>query len=112
LRTIRAALSALGFKEDMLRHGIKREVFISRLAANATSILRTGEGEPDTESLLCAKEIAERGIERWMRPRAERRPEYRDWSLDDLMRLFGSQSHLLRSQMSNSGRTRIAATRA
>ena len=47
LRTTRAALSALGFKEDMLRHGVKREVFIARLAKNATSLLRTGQGEPD-----------------------------------------------------------------
>ena len=97
LRTTRAALSALGFKEDMLRHGIKREVFMARLADNAVPLLRTGVGEPETSSLLSAKEVSALGIERWMAPRAMRRPEYREWSLDDLVDLFGSQSRLLRS---------------
>lgn len=99
LRTTRAALSALGFKEDMLRHGVKREVFISRLAENATSILRTGKGKPDISSLLSAKDIAELAIERWMKPRATRRPEFSAWTTEDLVALFGSQSRILRSQI-------------
>lgn len=98
LRTTRAALSALGFKEDLLRHGIKREVFISRLAANATSLLSMGEGTPDVSTLLSAKEIADLGIERWMKPRAERKPEFRDWTHSDLITLFGRESHLLQSR--------------
>lgn len=98
LRTTKAALSALGFKEDLLRHGIKREVFLCRLAANATSLLGKGEGIPDVSGLLTAREIAELGVERWMKPRASRRPEYRDWKQDDLIELFGRQRHLLRSQ--------------
>lgn len=89
LRTTRAALAALGFKEDMLRHGVRREVFMANLAANAASILRTGFGEPDVSALLSAKEIAERGLERWMKPRAERRPDYSDWKVEDLFELFG-----------------------
>lgn len=89
LRTTRAALAALGFKEDMLRHGVRREVFIANLATNAASILRTGTGEPDVRSLLSAKEIAERGLERWMRPRAERMPGYRDWKVEKLHDLLG-----------------------
>lgn len=97
LRTTKAALSALGFREDMLRHGVKREVFISRLADNAATILRTGQGEPDTSSLLSAKEIAQRGIERWMKPRALRRPEYSTWTIENLVELFGNQSRMLRS---------------
>ena len=112
LRTTRAALSALGFKEDMLRHGVKREVFFSHLAENATSILRTGQGEPDTSTLLSAKEIAERGIERWMKPRADRRPEFRAWTIDDLVTLFGGQSRNLRSRIASSASSRNAAAKA
>jgi len=112
LRTTRAALSALGFKEDMLRHGVKREVFISRLAENATSILRTGHGEPDTSTLLSAKDIAERGIERWMKPRAARRPKFSAWTTDDLVSLFGSQSRALGSRTASYSSSRKSATKA
>lgn len=99
MRTTRAALTELGFKEDMLRHGIKREVFISRLASNADAILKSGKGQPNTEALLSVKEIAGRATERWMQPRAERRPDYLDWTIDDLMELFGSQSRQMQSRL-------------
>lgn len=99
LRTTRAALSALGFKDDLMRHGIQREVFICLLANNATKILKTGEGVPDVTSLLSAKDVAERAIARWMIPRSRRRPEYRDWDSSDLIELFGNQARNLRSQI-------------
>tara|TARA_R110002049_G_scaffold247690_6_gene422221 strand:+ start:15593 stop:16825 length:1233 start_codon:yes stop_codon:yes gene_type:complete len=99
LRTTRAALSALGFKDDMLRHGIQREVFICELAKNAAKILRTGKGKPDVGDLLSAKEISELALERWMVPRAERRPEFKDWNSSDLVDLFGNQTRMLRKQL-------------
>jgi hypothetical protein len=43
LRTIRAALGALHFNENILRHGIQREVFVSKLASNAFEVLRSGK---------------------------------------------------------------------
>ena len=82
----------------MLRHGVQREVFISHLVNNATTILKTGQGVPDTSSLLSAKEVAERGIERWMKPRALRRPEYSSWTIENLIELFGNQSQSLRCE--------------
>ncbi|WP_041351085.1 Druantia anti-phage system protein DruA [Nitrosococcus watsonii] len=99
LRTTRVALSALGFKEDMLRHGIQREVFFCQLAANAAKILQTGKGQPDLRSLLSAKEIAELALDRWMIPRSKRRPGYRDWVSSDLVGLFGNQARMLRTQI-------------
>lgn len=84
LRTMKAALNALGFREDMMKHGIQREVFISQLADNATNILQTGKGKPDLTSLLSAKDIAERAMERWMIPRSIRKTEYRSWNADYL----------------------------
>jgi hypothetical protein len=39
-RTIRAAFDALGFKADLLKHGIGREIFMCELAHNARKILR------------------------------------------------------------------------
>lgn len=96
LRTTRAALSALGFKDDLMRHGIQREVFICQLASNATSILQTGEGQPDITSLLPAKDIAAQAVERWMIPRSRRRPEYRDWVSSEIVDIFGSQAQNMR----------------
>lgn len=89
LRTTRVALEALGFKDHLLRHGVQRQVFICNLASNATSILRTGEGLPNLSLLLSAREVGEMALERWILPRAKRRPEYRAWTRDDLLQLVG-----------------------
>lgn len=84
LRTTRAALEALGFKDDLLKHGIQREVFFSELATNAVRMLRTGKGRPNLTTLRTADEVAEMALERWVIPRARRRPEFKDWTADDL----------------------------
>ncbi len=97
LRTARAALKALGFRDDMLRHGIQREVFISFLADNAQALLRKGRGRPDISSLLSATDVADLAIQRWILPRSRRRPEYRAWTADDLHALFGNHRTALRS---------------
>lgn len=103
LRTTRTALNALGFREDLLKHGIQREVFLCELATNAQKILRTGKGRPDLTTLLSASEVAELALDRWVLPRAKRRPEYREWKNDELVSLFGSQERLVRVQISNTG---------
>jgi hypothetical protein len=79
IRTLRSALKALGFKGDLLKHGIQREVFISLLADNATRILCTGKGRPDIKRLLSVDDIGALAIERWIGRRAETRPEYLAW---------------------------------
>ena len=91
LRTTRAALDALGFRSDILRHGIQREVFISLLADNAIRLLRTGRGRPNLSSLLSADEVARLAIERWMLPRSQRRPEFMTWKAENLTALLGPQ---------------------
>jgi hypothetical protein len=84
LRAARAALEALGFKDDVLRHGIQREVFLCNLAKNAAKILRTGKGKPDLSSLLSADDVSQLAVERWMLPRSERRPEFRLWKRENI----------------------------
>ena len=88
LRTTRVALSALGLKSDMLHHGVQREVFLCTLASNAARMLRTGKGRPQLSSLLTVKEIGRLAVQRWMLPRSERMPEYRNWSRRDLASLL------------------------
>lgn len=91
LRTIRAAFDALGFKADLLRHGVGREVFMCDLAQNARAILR---GEAVKGNFRKLKTVAEIGLlarTRWLVPRAERRPEYKEWTRDQFRKLVFSQ---------------------
>jgi hypothetical protein len=94
LRTTRAALAALGFKADMLKHGIQREVFICELATNALSVLRKGKGRPNLKTLLSASEVAALAVKRWMVPRSETRPEYQHWQANDIKLLLNERSGL------------------
>lgn len=100
MRTTRAALDALGFKADMLRHGIQRQVFITFLASNSAEILQTGEGVPDTSGLASVAAIGSLARDRWIVPRAERRQNYRAWEVADLAELFGSQRTKMRTAAS------------
>lgn len=99
LRTTRAALSALGFKDDLMRHGIQREVFICQLACNSTKILQTGRGNPDVSSLLSVEDISSLALSRWVIPRAKNLPDFLKWESSELINLFGSQAKLLRDQV-------------
>ena len=92
LRTSRAALVKLGFKNNLLRHGIQREVFFCGLADNATKLLRTGRDRPECSSLRSIREVAELAMERWMVPRSQRRPEFRTWTIDDLQHLLTNRA--------------------
>jgi hypothetical protein len=91
MRTTRAALEALGFKDDLLRHGIQREVFMAVLADNATKILQDGKGRPDLSSLLSAEEVSKLAAQRWIVPRAQRKPEYKLWRRENIVGLLGDQ---------------------
>lgn len=103
LRTTRAALKALGLRDDMLRHGIQREVFICQLADNALKVLHSGRGKPDLSSLLSADEVAHRAVERWMLPRSQRRPEFKAWKAENIAGLLGGQHGPLLSKLSRAG---------
>ena len=91
LRTTRAALQALNFKGNLLRHGIKRQVFLCNLASNANAILCTGKGKPELSTLLSTREISELALERWLLPRAHRRPDYRSWANVDILHLLDTR---------------------
>ena len=81
LRTIRAALDALAFRGDLLRHGIRREVFVCNLAINASEILRGESKWPNFNSLKTVEEVGELAKERWIVPRSERRPDFLHWDV-------------------------------
>jgi hypothetical protein len=79
LRTVKAALSELGFKSGLMKHGVQRQVFLAEMAENSLKILAGEAKRIRPTSLLGAEEIGELAVERWMAPRAARRPEYFDW---------------------------------
>ena len=99
LRTTRAALKELGLKDNLLRHGIRREVFISFLVSEGAKLLLTGTGQPDTSNLRNVDEVAELALERWIRPRAKRNPIYLEWTHEDLASSFGRHSRKIRAQL-------------
>ena len=92
LRATRAALVALGFDADMLRHGVQRQVFLCELAKNSLRLLRTGRGRPDLSSLLSAEDVARLAVERWMVPRSQRVPEFREWDSQSVAALLGEST--------------------
>jgi hypothetical protein len=87
-RAIRAAFELMGINRDVLRHGVKREVFVSRLASNAERVLRGDDATPDYGGLLCVARVGEMACERWIRPRALRRPEFSQWKREQLLDLL------------------------
>jgi hypothetical protein len=88
LRTARAALDALGFREDLLKHGIGREVFLCPMAENAVKILATGKGRPDISTLLNVEEVGNLALQRWVIPRSLARTEYTLWDKSQIKNLI------------------------
>lgn len=71
LRALRKACQILGVDENLLRHGIKREVYAIPLANNWREILLGKDKTPEYES-RSASEIAMVALRRWVIPRSER----------------------------------------
>lgn len=99
LRTIRAALNGLKVNENILKHGIQREVFIATFADNAFETLRTGKVQPDTSSLLTATQISDLARDRWIVPRAERGEiDFRSWTREMIPLLIKGKVEAPRAQ--------------
>jgi Domain of unknown function (DUF4338) len=88
LRVSRAALGGVGLDPDLLRHGVRREVFVSRLASNAEQVLRGESRRPNYSNLLPATEIGTLGVERWAKPRAISRSDYLSWTSTRMLELL------------------------
>lgn len=84
LRALRLAMGLVGLKPELLRHGIKREVFITELASNASQILKGTRKRPKYDDLLTVAEISAIAKERWIVSRAERCPDFRAHTVDQI----------------------------
>lgn len=91
LRTVRAALASLGFKQDLMKHGVQREVFLCETAANSIKLLNGEASRPNLRTLLSAEEVGAMAVERWLVGRAQRRPEYMGWTREQFIGLLKQQ---------------------
>jgi len=99
LRTIRRALDVLEINQSVLKHGIQREVFVCPFGPNAFDILNTGKGELDLSTLQSVEEISELARERWIVPRALRRPEFREWKREGIIDLIHGEPPVGKSRV-------------
>ncbi|HUX62785.1 Druantia anti-phage system protein DruA [Sulfuricella sp.] len=92
MRVTRTALDMIGMRSNLVMHGIKREVFICEMASNTIKFLKGEEPELDISSLKSVEEVAALACKRWLVPRATRRPEYLQWTREELVNLVSKSS--------------------
>jgi len=75
LRVVRVGFELLGLNSELVRHGVKRDIYAMPLASNFRDFL-CGVDEQPAMDRPSVGEIAAAAKERWLLPRAQRRPEY------------------------------------
>lgn len=88
IRVVRLALEAIGMNPDILRHNLRREVFLCTLARNAFDVLKGAVAEPDFSDLLSVSQVSDVARTRWIIPRALSRPEFRQWTIEHTLQLI------------------------
>ena len=84
IRVARKALESLGLDADeILKHGIKREVYAMPIASNSRRFLAGTDEEPIFNHLT-VEEIAALARNRWLVPRSERKPRYQQFRREQL----------------------------
>ncbi|MDB5059837.1 MAG: hypothetical protein JWO59_3309 [Chloroflexi bacterium] len=95
LRVIRVALRRLGLDQNLLRHGIAREVFAAPLADGWREYL-CGQSSSVALHRPSVATIGAQAVERWVIGRANRFPDYREWTRDQTWRLLTEAAHVAR----------------
>ena len=83
LRTIRQALGKIGIEDDLLHHGVRRQVFLAPRAINWKKFLR-GETDDPTWYRLHLDEMAAFYRRRWAIPRSERDERFKAVARDQM----------------------------
>ncbi len=87
LRVTRVGLKRIGLDDNLIRHGIRREVYASALASNYKAYLQGLEAEPNL-ALASVETISEAAKERWILPRAASRTGWKTFrreAIDNLL---------------------------
>ena len=86
IRVLRTGLRELGIDGDeVLLHGIRREIFAMPVADNARAYLRGDDTAPAFNRRRSVEEISRMARDRWIVPRAWRQPDYQSVSRDELI---------------------------
>lgn len=86
-QTMVRALDRLGLPSDLLRHGVKREVFLFRLVDNLEAYMEGHDAEPAYRNLPFP-ELVTWWRQRWLLPRAERVDGWRQWRKEEIKSLL------------------------
>ena len=86
-RVIRAALDQIGLRQELLQHGIAREVYGIPLATNWREFL-VGHEKKAIFNLLTVRQISDYCLSRWIVPRAERNGFDRNFDPETLIESF------------------------
>jgi hypothetical protein len=87
MRAARQAMSLAGMNPRLLKHGVRREIYVSEIASNARDVLLSGTA-PNYDELLTATEIGALARERWLAPRAQWDARFRSWQREDFLNLL------------------------
>lgn len=90
IRVVRAAFDLLGINSEILRHNLEREVFVCSVADNAYDLLCGRQSVASFKRLKSVDEVARAAVRRWVIPRAENRPAFRDWNVEQTLELIRS----------------------
>ena len=85
-RIIRKALKKLNLNYNLINHGFTREVYVSKIAANAFDMLNGNCKEPDYKNLREIEEIVDLAKTRWVLPRAKRDNSFQFYTRDLFMK--------------------------
>ncbi len=83
IRVVREAIRSIGLDQNLLRHGINREVYGIPLAENWRPFLQ-GIDKTAVLQRPTATEIGEAAVKRWLQPRAHTRHEYQQWTQEKI----------------------------
>ena len=84
IRVVRKGLESLGLNaNEILKHGIKREVYAMPIARNSRRFLSGTDKQPIFNHLT-VDEIAALARNRWIVPRSKRRPRYQQFRREQL----------------------------
>lgn len=86
-QTMVRALGRLGLSSDLLRHGVKREVFLFRLVDNLEAYLEGRDAEPVYRNLPFSELVAW-WRERWLLPRAVRVDGWKSWRKEEIKNIL------------------------
>jgi hypothetical protein len=92
IRVMRKTLEHLHLPAELLKHGVKRGVYVAPLAANATAFLK-GEACRLRWYHRPLDKVVDFWKSRWLLPRAERDASYRDFDKELWREIVGLKKH-------------------